>query len=99
MHTTAERAFKQESIVFKNFEPNMVLPALQNANHLRENRMFYQFMIDNIEFKDGHYQLPLLWRDQKPQLQDNHYVVDQGLKSRLSKVFCLQEFAGISAML
>ena len=42
-------------------------------------------MIDNVEFKDGYCQLPLLWRDQKPQLPDNRHVVDQRLKSPLSK--------------
>ena len=88
MHTTVKTSCKQKSFEFEDFEPNVVPPALQNVNHSREDRISYQFMIDNVEFKNGHYQLPLLWRDQKPQLPDNRHVVDQRLKSlklRLSK--------------
>ena len=79
MHTTVKRARKQESFEFEDFGPYVVPPALQTVNHSREDRISYQFMIDIVEFKDGHYQLPLLWRDQKPQLPDNRRVVDQRL--------------------
>ena len=88
IETTVERACKQESFGFEDFETNAISPALQNDNHSREDRISYQFMIDNVEFKDGHYQLPLLWCDREPQLPDNHHVVDQrlySLKSRLSE--------------
>ena len=85
MHTTVKRACKQESFGFEDFEPYVVPPALQTVNHSREDPISYQFMIDNVKFKDGHYQLSLLWRDQKPQLPDNRRVVDQRLKSRVLK--------------
>ena len=45
----------------------------------RENRRDYQVMKESIQLVDGHFQLPLLWRQENVKLPDNPSMADQRL--------------------
>ena len=58
------------------------------TNQSSEDRIAYSRMKREIEHVDGHFQLPLLWREREPHLPDNRYIAEKrllSLKRRLAK--------------
>jgi len=54
----------------------------------REDRIAYRKMKESVEFVDGHFQLPLLWKHEVQSLPNNKQMAENrlaSLKKRLSK--------------